>query len=154
MSSLDGEYVPSPAAWVREQVEAFEASDGAEANVLRGTNDPIVVITHRGARTGKIRKTPVMRVHKDGRYLAVASRGGAPENPTWVSNLRANPVVEVQDGARRGRYVARELSGDERAQWWAYAVETWPRYGVYQERTERLIPIFLLEPGPERADER
>ena len=141
MSNLEGEYAPSPAGWVRDQVAAFEASDGADANVLRGTHDPIVVITNRGARSGKIRKTPVMRVERDGLYLAVASRGGAPENPVWVHNLRANPQVELQDGAVRKAYVARELAGDERAQWWDYAVATWSNYGAYQKRTDRQIPI-------------
>ena len=106
-----------------------------------------VVITNRSARSGKIRKTPVMRVERDGLYLAVASRGGAPENPVWVHNLRANPQVELQDGAVRKAYVARELAGDERAQWWDYAVATWSNYGAYQKRTDRQIPIFLLEPA-------
>ncbi|QAY71185.1 nitroreductase family deazaflavin-dependent oxidoreductase [Xylanimonas protaetiae] len=147
MSNLEGEYVPSTRGWVRDQVEAFEASDGADANVLRGTNDPIIVVTNRGARSGKIRKTPLMRVEKDGRYLVVGSRGGAPTHPQWVHNLRAHPEVELQDGAHRTAYVARELSGDERAQWWQYAVETWAQYAVYQAKTERLIPIFLLEPA-------
>ena len=149
MSSLEGEYVPSPRGWVRDQVTAFESSDGARANVLRGTSDPIVVITNRGAKSGKVRKTPVMRVEKDGRYLAVASLGGAPRNPVWVHNLRAHPRVELQDGPRRGLYDARELTGNERAAWWAYAVATWPTYGAYQKKTERIIPVFLLEPVPD-----
>ncbi len=147
MSNLEGEYAPSPAGWVRDQVAAFEESGGADANVLSGTNDPIVVITNRGAKSGKIRKTPVMRVEKDGVYLAVGSRGGSPENPQWVHNLRANPGVELQDGAARGAYRARELSGDERARWWRYAVDTWATYGDYQAKTDRLIPLFLLEPA-------
>lgn len=146
MTDLQGEYVPSTAGWVRDQVEAFEASDGAEANTLRGGSDPIVVITNRGAKTGKIRKTPLMRVEKDGAYLAVGSKGGAPDNPVWVYNFRAHPHVELQDGAVRKAYVARELSGDERAAWWDHAVATWSTYGEYQKRTDRLIPLFLLEP--------
>jgi F420H(2)-dependent quinone reductase len=146
MSELQGEYVPSTAGWVRDQVEAFEASGGAEANTLRGGKDPIVVITNRGAKTGKIRKTPLMRVERDGRYLAVGSKGGAPENPVWVHNFRANPEVVLQDGPEKKTYVARELSGEERARWWDVAVATWPTYGEYQKRTDRLIPLFLLEP--------
>lgn len=146
MSDLQGEYVPSTAGWVRDQVEAFEASGGAEANTLRGGGDPIVVVTNRGAKTGKIRKTPLMRVEKDGAYLAVGSLGGAPKNPVWVYNLRAHPEVELQDGPVRKKFVARELSGDERAEWWDHAVATWSTYGEYQKKTERQIPLFLLEP--------
>ncbi|MBO0610551.1 nitroreductase family deazaflavin-dependent oxidoreductase [Myceligenerans salitolerans] len=146
MTELEGEYVPSTAGWVRDQVEAFEASGGREANTLRGGDDPIVVITNRGAKTGKIRKTPLMRVERDGRYLAVGSRGGAPTNPVWVHNFRANPRVELQDGPVKKAYVARELSGDERAEWWQYAVATWSTYGEYQKKTDRQIPLFLLEP--------
>lgn len=146
MSELQGEYVPSPADWVREQVEAFEASNGAEANTLERDGNPIIVITNVGAKTGKIRKTPLMRVEKDGKYLAVASKGGAPENPVWVNNFRANPRMELQDQHVKKSYVARELSGDERAEWWDYAVQTWPTYGEYQKKTDRQIPLFLLEP--------
>ena len=144
--SLQGEYAPSQWDWVREQVEEFEASNGARANTLRGTDDPIVVITNVGARSGKIRKTPLMRVERDGKYVAVGSKGGAPENPGWVANFRAHPEVELQDGAVKKRYVARELSGAERAEWWEYAVATWPTYASYQVKTDRLIPLFLLEP--------
>ncbi|UDY23304.1 nitroreductase family deazaflavin-dependent oxidoreductase [Nocardioides sp. Kera G14] len=144
MTSSD--YIPSPAEWVRDQVEAFEASNGAEANTLRDTGDPIILITNRGAKTGAIRKTPLMRVERDGKYLAVASKGGADENPVWVNNFRAYPDVELQDGATKKKYVARELSGDERAEWWDYAVQTWSTYGEYQKKTERQIPLFLLEP--------
>ncbi|GAB3166399.1 nitroreductase family deazaflavin-dependent oxidoreductase [Myceligenerans halotolerans] len=146
MTELQGEYVPSTAGWVRDQVEAFEASDGAEANTLRGSGDPIVVITNRGAKSGKIRKTPLMRVEKNGSYLAVGSKGGAPKNPVWVHNFRANPRVELQDGPVRKTYVARELSGDERAEWWDIAVATWSTYAEYEKKTDRLIPLFLLEP--------
>lgn len=146
MTKLQGEYVPSTAGWVRDQVEKFEASGGAEANTLRGGSDPIVVVTNRGARTGAIRKTPLMRVERDGRYLAVGSLGGAPKNPVWVYNLRAHPEVELQDGAEKKSYVARELTGEERAEWWELAVATWSTYGEYQKRTERVIPLFLLEP--------
>ena len=144
--TIQGEYVPSQAAWVRNQVERFEASNGAEANTLRDSDDPIVVITSVGARSGHIRKNPVMRVEKDGRYVAVASLGGAPTNPEWYHNLVANPVVDLQDGAVKTSYRARLLDGDEREQWWRYAVETWSTYGEYQKKTDRQIPVFLLEP--------
>lgn len=146
MSELQGEYLPSTEGWVRDQVERFEASGGADANVLERTGDPIVVITNRGAKTGKIRKTPLMRVEKDGRYLAVGSKGGAPSDPQWVANFRAHPRMELQDGPVRRSYVARELSGAERAEWWDHAVATWSTYGEYQKKTDRLIPLFLLEP--------
>jgi len=146
MAELRGDYEPSPSQWVRDQVAEFEASNGAEANTLRETGDPIIVITNRGAKTGKIRKTPLMRVEKDGKYLAVASKGGAPENPVWVNNFRAHPTVELQDGPVKKTYVARELEGEERAEWWAHAVATWHNYAEYQQKTDRLIPLFLLEP--------
>jgi deazaflavin-dependent oxidoreductase (nitroreductase family) len=144
--TIQGEYVPSKAAWVREQVERFEASNGAEANTLRDSDDPIVVITSLGAKSGKVRKNPVMRVEKDGRYVAVASLGGAPTNPEWYHNLLAHPVVDLQDGPVKKSYKARLLHGDEREQWWRHAVETWPTYGEYQKKTDRQIPVFLLEP--------
>ncbi|MFT4085528.1 MAG: nitroreductase family deazaflavin-dependent oxidoreductase [Nocardioides sp.] len=146
MGTLEGEYAPSPERWVRDQVEAFEASHGAEGNVLATTGDPIIVITNRGAKTGKIRKTPLMRVERDGKYLAVASKGGAPKDPVWAHNFRANPDVELQDGDVKKAYRVRELAGEERADWWEYAVATWATYGEYQKKTERQIPLFLLEP--------
>ena len=144
--SIEGEYEPSSQAWVREQVEQFEASNGAEANTLRGGPDPIVVITSIGARSGKVRKNPVMRVERDGKYLAVASKGGAAENPEWFANYVAHPEVDLQDGPEKKSYRARILSGDERADWWAHAVNTWSTYGEYQKKTDREIPLFLLEP--------
>lgn len=144
--ALHGEYVPSSSQWVRDQVAEFEASDGQQANVLPSTNDPIVVITSIGARSGKLRKNPVMRVERDGRYAAVASKGGAPEHPEWYHNLVAHPEVELQDGAVRRTYRARRLSGPERQDWWQHAVTTWPTYASYQQRTDREIPVFLLEP--------
>jgi deazaflavin-dependent oxidoreductase (nitroreductase family) len=143
--ALEGTYVPSDRQWVRDQVAEFEASDGARANTLRDTGDPIVVITSVGAKSGNLRKNPVMKVERDGRYVAIASMGGAPENPKWVDNFLAHPEVELQDGAEKHTYKARLLSGEERADWWAYAVETWPTYGEYQKRTDREIPVFLLE---------
>jgi len=144
--ALHGEYVPSSSQWVRDQVAEFEASDGQRANVLPSTNDPIVVITSVGARSGKLRKNPVMRVERNGRYVAVASKGGAPEHPEWYHNLVAHPEVELQDGAVRRAYRARRLSGAERQDWWQHAVATWPTYASYQQKTDREIPVFLLEP--------
>ena len=146
MDLLEGEYEPSPAGWVREQVEAYEASGGAEANTLRDTGDPIVVITSRGAKSGSLRKNPVMRVERDGKYVAIASKGGAPANPTWYANFVANPVVQLQDGPEPRLYEARLLHGEERADWWEHAVSTWPTYAEYQKKTDREIPVFLLEP--------
>jgi deazaflavin-dependent oxidoreductase (nitroreductase family) len=143
--ALQGVYEPHGPQWVRDQVREYEASDGARANTLRDTGDPIVMITSVGARSGKLRKNPVMRVEHDGRYLAVASKGGGPEDPSWAANFRAHPEVELQDGAERATYAVRELAGEERAEWWQRAVDTWPTYASYQERTDRLIPIFLLE---------
>ena len=144
--ALSGEYEPSPEKWVRDQVAEFEASNGARANTLPRTGDPIVVITSIGAQSGKLRKNPVMRVEHDGAYLAVASMGGAPVDPVWAHNFRAHPVVELQDGADKATYDVRELpDGPERDEWWQRAVETWATYGEYQKRTDRLIPLFLLE---------
>jgi F420H(2)-dependent quinone reductase len=145
--SLDGEYVPSPRAWVRDQVELFEGSGGTEGITLLDTGLPVVIVTNVGAKTGKIRKTPLMRVEHDGRYAAVASQGGSPKHPVWYYNLRANPRVEVQDGPVRTAMTARELSGDERAAWWDRAVAAYPPYAEYQQKTERQIPVFLLEPA-------
>ena len=144
--TLQGEYVPSKAGWVREQVAKFEATHGQEANTLRDTGYPIVVVTSVGAKSGALRKNPVMRVERDGRYVAIASQGGSPTNPEWYFNFLAHPEVELQDGADRRTYRARLLEGDERAEWWQYAVDTWPTYASYQKKTERLIPVFLLEP--------
>lgn len=141
---LSGEYKPSTADWARTQAERFEESGGAEANLLRGV--PIIVLTSVGAKTGGLRKTALMRVEHDGRYLVVASKGGHPVAPSWYWNVRKNPQVELQDGPVKRDYRARELSGDERAEWWARAVEVWPDYDVYQTRTDRQIAVFLLEP--------
>ena len=142
---LIGEYEPSPAKWAADQVEKYEASGGARANTLRGGPDPIVVITSVGRKSGALRKNPLMRVERDGRYLAVASVGGRDTNPAWYHNFLANPLVQLQDGPEPKLYRARLLDGEERADWWAYAVRTWPTYGEYQKRTSRQIPIFLLE---------
>ena len=144
---VDAEYEPSPRRWVRDQVELYESSGGTDGTTLLDTGLPVVIVTNQGARTGKVRKTPLMRVEHDGRYAAVASKGGAPKNPVWYYNLRANPRVQVQDGAVRAEMVAREVTGPEREQWWERAVAAYPPYAEYQTRTERLIPVFVLEPA-------
>src|SRR5580700_3216464 len=142
---VDGDYEPSTQAWVRDQVEAYESSGGTQGTTLRDTGLPVVIITNRGASSGKVRKTPVMRVEHDGSYAAVASKGGAPEHPLWYYNLRTNPRVEVQDGADKWEMTARELTGDERDVWWQRAVAAYPPYAEYQRKTSRQIPVFVLE---------
>ncbi len=139
---LTGTYEPSTSDWARKQAERFEASNGAEANTLRGV--PIILLTSVGARTGKLRKTPLMRVEHDGQYAVVASQGGAPTHPVWYHNLVRNPHVELQDGDDRADYDARLVEGDERAVWWARAVDVWPDYANYQKKTDREIPVFVL----------
>lgn len=143
--AIDGEYVPSSAAWVRDQVEEYEGSGGTAGTTLRETGLPVVIVTNRGAKTGAVRKTPLMRVEHEGSYAAVGSRGGAPQNPVWVYNLRAHPEVVVQDGADKWELTARELTGAERDAWWERAVAAYPPYTEYQRRTDRLIPVFVLE---------
>jgi deazaflavin-dependent oxidoreductase (nitroreductase family) len=140
----DSEYSPSPRDYVRETVDLYESTDGAEGNTMQGR--PIIILTTVGAKTGKIRKTPLMRVEHDGSYAVVASMGGAPTNPVWYHNIVANPEVELQDGASRKQYVAHEAAGDEKAQWWARATQTWPDYDTYQTKTDRQIPLFVLSP--------
>jgi deazaflavin-dependent oxidoreductase (nitroreductase family) len=143
---LHGEYEPSPVGWVRDQVERYERSDGAEASTLRDTGMPVIIVTNRGARTGKLRKTPLMRVEHEGRYAAIASQGGAPEHPVWYHNLLAHPEVEVRDRDQVWDMRARLVGpGPERDEWWERAVADFPPYASYQERTERLIPLFVLE---------
>ena len=144
---LTGELAPSTAGWARRQVELYEATDGAEGNDLRGR--PVIVLTSVGARTGKLRKTALMRVEHDGLYAVVASMGGAPKHPVWYYNLKKNPHVELQDGPTKLDYLARELSGEEMALWWSRAVETWPDYAKYRTRTVRQILVFVLEPMAE-----
>ena len=139
---LEGEYEPSTSGWARRQAETFEASNGAQANTLRGL--PIVLLTSVGAKTGKLRKTALMRVEHDGAYAVVASLGGAAKHPVWYWNLKKHPHVELQDGAERHDYEARELEGAEREEWWARSVEAYPPYADYQRKTDRLIPVFLL----------
>jgi deazaflavin-dependent oxidoreductase (nitroreductase family) len=141
---LDGEYAPSTAGWARKQAETYERTDGTDAGVLRGR--PVIVLTSVGARTGMLRKTALMRVEHDGTYAVVASLGGAPKHPVWYFNLKANPHVELQDGPTKRDYLAREVSGDEKAVWWDRAVEVWPDYAKYQAKTDRIIPVFVLEP--------
>jgi F420H(2)-dependent quinone reductase len=141
---LQGEYEPSPAAWVRDQVEEYESSGGTEGTTLRGV--PIVVITSVGASSGKLRKNPVMRVEHGGVYAAVASKGGAPEHPAWYRNLVQHPMLELQDGTAKRDYTVREASGDERVVWWDRALQVWPDYAEYQTKTDRQIPVFVLEP--------
>jgi deazaflavin-dependent oxidoreductase (nitroreductase family) len=141
---LSGEYEPSPSSFVRDQVELYESSGGTKGTELSGV--PVVVLTTKGAKSGKLRKTPLMRVEHDGRYVVVASKGGAPENPVWYYNVVAEPNVELQDGPAKSDMVAREISGPERESWWERAVEVWPDYANYQTKTDRLIPLFVLEP--------
>lgn len=141
---LTGEYWPSPSDWSRTQTEQYEATNGEEGGDLRGR--PIIVLTSVGAKTGKIRKTALMRVEHEGVYAVVASRGGAPTHPVWYHNLKKNLHVEVQDRATKRDYLAREVTGDEKAVWWQRAVEAWPDYATYQEKTDRQIPVFVLEP--------
>ena len=140
---LQGEYEPSSAKWVRDQVQEYESSGGTKGTSLRGV--PVVVITSIGSSSGKLRKNPVMRVEHDGVYAAVASKGGAPQHPAWYRNFVEHPLVELQDGPAKADYTAREVSGDERAVWWKRATEVWPDYADYQTKTEREIPVFVLE---------
>lgn len=141
---LTGEYEPSPSQWVREHVEEFERSGGTSANTMHGL--PIIVLTSKGAKTGNVRKTPLMRVEHNGDYAVVASLGGAPKHPVWYYNLKAEPLVELQDGADKRDYLAREVEGEERERWWQRAVEAFPQYAEYQRKTDRPIPVFVLEP--------
>ena len=140
---LHGEYGPSTSGWARAQAETYERTGGAEAGDLRGK--PVIVLTTVGGRSGLLRKTALMRVEHGGAYAVVGSRGGAPTDPAWCANLRANPLVELQDGTERHDYVAREVSGAERDEWWARACGAWPDYAGYQEKTTRRIPVFVLE---------
>ena len=141
---LDGEYEPSTAQWVRDQVALYEGSGGLEGTTLRDL--PVVILTSRGASSGKLRKTPLMRVEHEGTYAVVASQGGAPTHPLWYFNLMADPQVELQDGPVRSDRTAREVTGEEKAAWWERAVAAYPDYADYQARTERQIPVFVLEP--------
>ncbi len=141
---LEGEYAPSPWSFAADQVEMYEKSGGTEGTELQGAK--VVILTTRGRHSGKIRKTPLMRVEHDGKYAVVASLGGAPKHPVWYYNLVAHPEVTLQDGPDVYEMKARELTGAERDEWWKYAVAAWPAYDDYQAKTERVIPVFVLEP--------
>ncbi|WP_405896345.1 nitroreductase family deazaflavin-dependent oxidoreductase [Streptomyces sp. NBC_00727] len=141
---LQGEYEPSPSQWVRDQVEQYESSGGTEGTTMRDM--PVIVLTTLGAKSGKIRKTPLMRVEHDGLYAVVASQGGAPTHPVWYHNLKSDPRAELQDGPVRRDMTAREVTGEEKARWWERAVEAFPDYADYQKKTDRQIPVFVLEP--------
>ncbi|WP_411088047.1 nitroreductase family deazaflavin-dependent oxidoreductase [Streptomyces sp. 061-3] len=144
---LKGEYEPSPEQWVRDQVALFESSGGTEGTMMRGM--PVIILTTRGAKSGKIRKTPLMRVEHNGAYAVVASLGGAPRHPVWYHNITADPRVELQDGPLRQDMNAREVTGDEKRVWWERAVEAFPDYADYQQKTDRQIPVLVLEPAAE-----
>jgi deazaflavin-dependent oxidoreductase (nitroreductase family) len=147
--AVEGTYEPSPWEWVSEQVAAYERSGGKEGATLQDTGLPVVILTHRGNRTGKIRKTPVMRVEHDGRYALIASLGGAPKNPVWYNNLKAHPdEVRIQDGPDAFDVTVRELNGPERAEWWERAVAAYPPYAEYQTKTERRIPVLVTSRQP------
>jgi deazaflavin-dependent oxidoreductase (nitroreductase family) len=141
---ITGEYEPSTSDWARDNAELYIASGGKEGTELKGK--PVILLTTIGAKTGKVRKTPLMRVEHDGEYAVVASLGGAPKHPVWYFNIKANPRVELQDGTETHDYEAREVLGDEKAIWWERAVEAWPDYADYQRKTDRQIPVFVLTP--------
>ena len=144
---LSGEYEPSPSDWSREQAEQIEASGGTEGTAMRGYQ--VILLTSVGSKSGKLRKTPLMRVEHDGEYAVVGSLGGAPKHPVWVYNLRKEPHVELQDGTEKHDYLARETEGAERALWWERAVAAFPNYAEYQEKTDRVIPVFVLSRLPD-----
>ena len=142
--TLQGEYVPSRAQWVRDQVEAYESSGGQQANTLRDTGLPVIIVTMRGNKSGKVRKIALMRVEHNGEYALVASKGGAPEHPVWYYNLEAKPdEVTIQDGSEPFEVRVRQVTGEERAAWWERAVAAYPPYAEYQKRTDREIPVFV-----------
>jgi len=143
--AIDGKYMPSPSAWVRDQVEEYEGSGGTAGTTLGESGLPVVIVTNKGAKTGAVRKTPLMRVEHEGAYAAIGSKGGAPQNPVWVYNLRAHPQVVVQDGPDTFELAAREVTGAERDAWWDRSVAAYPPYAEYQTKTDRLIPVFVLE---------
>ncbi|HWV35720.1 MAG TPA: nitroreductase family deazaflavin-dependent oxidoreductase [Thermomicrobiales bacterium] len=146
---LTGEYEPSSSDWARQQAELYESSGGTEGTTLRGM--PVILLTSVGAKSGKLRKNPLMRVEHNGEYAVVASLGGAPQNPVWYYNLKKNPHVELQDGPVKRDYLAREVEGEERDLWWKRAVEAYPDYADYQTKTTRRIPVFVLTPMENEA---
>jgi deazaflavin-dependent oxidoreductase (nitroreductase family) len=141
---LTGEYEPGTSAWSSKHIELYESTNGDEGGDLQGR--PVIVLTSVGAKSGKLRKIPLMRVEYEGTYAVVASLGGAPSNPAWYYNLKKNPHVELQDRAAKRDYSAHEATGDEKSVWWERAVETWPDYAKYQLKTDRQIPVFVLDP--------
>jgi deazaflavin-dependent oxidoreductase (nitroreductase family) len=141
---LSGEYEPSTSDWARDNAEKYMESGGTEGTELKGK--PVILLTTVGAKSGKIRKTPLMRVEHNGEYAVVASLGGAPKNPVWYHNIKKTPRVELQDGTTSRDYDSREVFGDEKAAWWERAVEAWPDYAEYQTKTDRAIPVFVLTP--------
>lgn len=141
---LHGEYVPSPRSFVADQVAEYESSGGTKGNTMRGK--PVIILTTVGAKSRKLRKTPLMRVEHNGRYAVIASQGGAPEHPLWYHNLASGPIVELQDGPVKKDYTHREADGLERDEWWQRAVAAWPDYAEYQAKTDRRIPVIVLEP--------
>ena len=146
--TLEGEYEPSTWQWVRDQVETYERTGGREANTLRDTGLPIIIVTTRGRKTGKLRKTALMRVEHEGEYALVASMGGAPKHPVWYFNLVDDPTaVMIQDGPEPWDAVVRQVEGDERAAWWERAVAAFPPYAEYQKKTDRVIPVFVASPA-------
>lgn len=144
--AIAGEYAPSPARWVRNQVEEYEASQGARANTMGDSGLPIIIVTMVGHKTGKLRKVPLMRVEHEGEYALVASKGGAAEHPLWYWNLLADPAVQIQDGPEPLDAVVHVATGEERAVWWERAVAAFGRYAEYQENTDREIPVFIARP--------
>ncbi len=145
--TLDGDYEPSPSQWVRDQVALYESSGGTSGNTLLDTGWPVVIVTTRGNKSGRIRKTPLMRVEHDGEYTLVASKGGAPENPVWYYNLVSDPTsVAIQDGAKPFKVIVREVTGAEKTAWWERAVVAYPPYAEYQTNTDRQIPVFVATP--------
>jgi F420H(2)-dependent quinone reductase len=149
--TLQGDYVPSAAAWVRDQVAAYEASGGREANTLRDTGLPVVIVTMRGNKSGNVRKVALMRVEHGGEYALVASKGGAPTHPVWYHNLTAHPdEVTIQDGPEPFGVRVRQVEGEERETWWDRAVAAYPPYAEYQERTDRQIPVLVATPTAAR----
>jgi deazaflavin-dependent oxidoreductase (nitroreductase family) len=139
---LTGEYEPSSSDWARKQAELYENSGGTEGTTMNGM--PVVLLTTKGNKSGKLRKSPLMRVEHDGEYAIVASLGGAPKHPVWYHNVKAEPLVELQDGPEKHDYVAREVTGDEKAVWWERSVAAYPDYADYQKKTDREIPVFVL----------
>ena len=143
---IEGEYEPSTSPWVAQQVAEYEASGGTRGNTLMDTGIPVIIVTMKGAKSGKVRKIGLMRVEHDGEYALVASKGGHPDNPEWYHNLVADPHVMIQDGPAPADYVVREVTGDERELWWERGVAVWPAYTEYATKTDRLIPVLVASP--------